>query len=86
MGEMVFIRTSPTCTSDPPYLIPSTWPNNFWLIDANTSVLSPLLATIVSNLKPDIVKVELEPEVVIETADENLSTTSALVIMNPYEA
>jgi hypothetical protein len=56
------------------------------LIDANTPVLSPLLATNVSNLKPSIVKIESELKAAIETADENLSITIALVIMDPYEA
>jgi hypothetical protein len=85
-GEMVLMRTSPTCTYDPPDLIPSNWPINFWLIDANTPELSPLLTTNVSNLKPKIVKAELEPEVATETVDENLLTTFVLVIMKPYEA
>ena len=85
-GEMVFIRTSPTCTYDPRDLIPSIWPINFWLIDASTPILPPLLTTNVSNLKPNIVKAELEFEVAIKTTDENLSITTALVIMNPYEA
>ena len=80
------MRTSPTGTYDPPDLIPSTWPINFWLIDANTLVFSPLLSTNVNKLKPNIVKVESEPEVAIETLDENLSTPSALVSMNSYEA
>jgi hypothetical protein len=40
----------------------------------------------VSNLKPTIVKFESGPKVAIETTYENLSTTTALVIMNPYEA
>ncbi len=66
-GEMVFMRTSPRCTYDPLDLIPSTWPINFWMIDANTPVLSPLLTTNVSNLKPNIVKSELEPNIVIKT-------------------
>jgi len=79
---MVFMRTSPTCTYDPPDLVPSIWPINFWLIDANT-VLPPLLTTNVSNLKPNIVKAELEPEVAIETSHENnLLIAVALVIMN----
>ena len=38
------------------------------------------------NLKPKIVKVESKPEATIEIADENLSTSTALVVMNPYEA
>jgi hypothetical protein len=55
------------------------------LIDANTPVLSPLLTTNVNNLKPNIDKIESEPETSAEIVDENLSTTTALVIMNPYE-
>ena len=85
-GEMVFMKASPTCTYDSLDLSPSIWPFNFWLIDTNATFLPPLLVTNVSNLKPSIVKAELEPEVAIETTDENLSTTLALVIMNPYEA
>jgi hypothetical protein len=85
-GKMVFIISSPTCTYDPPDLIQSTWPINFWLIDAKTPVLSPLLTTNVSNLEPNIVKIESEPKIAIETTDENLSTTTPLVNMNPYEA
>jgi hypothetical protein len=85
-GEKVFMRTSPTCTSDPSDLLLSIWPVNFWLIDANTPVLSPLLTTNVNNLKPSIVKIEPELEAAIETVDENLSTATALVIMDPYEA
>jgi hypothetical protein len=56
------------------------------LIDANTPVLSPLLTTNGNNLKPKIVRIESKHEAAIETADENLSTSIALVIMNPYEA
>jgi hypothetical protein len=56
------------------------------LINANTPVLSPLLATNVNNLKPSIVKIEPELEAATERDDENLPTTVALVIMDPYEA
>ena len=48
--------------------------------------MPPLLTTNVSNLKPSIVKIEPELEATIETSDENLSTATTLVIMNPYEA
>ena len=82
----MFMKTSPTYTYDPFYLIPSTWSIHFWLIDANTHVLSPLLTTNASHLKHGIVKVESEPEVSLETTDENLSIPITLVIMNPYEA
>jgi len=66
-------------------LLPFVWPANFWLIDANTTVLSPLLTTNVNNLKPNIVKIEVEPETDVEIVDKKLSTATALVIMNPYE-
>jgi hypothetical protein len=85
-GERVFMRTSPTGCYDPPDLFPSTWPINFRLIDTYTTILSPLLTTNASNLKPNIVRIKSKPEAVVETADENLSTAIALVIMNPYEA
>ena len=80
------MRTSPTCTNVPSDLLPSIWPINFWMIDANTLVLSPLLTTNANNLKPSIVKIDPELKAVIEITDENLSTTVALVIMDPYEA
>jgi hypothetical protein len=86
-GERVFMRTSPTCTYFPSDLLLSLWPVNFWLIDASTPVLSPLLTTNVNNLKPSIVETESELEAAIETANDNdLPTSTALVIMNPYEA
>ena len=37
-------------------------------------------------MKPNIVKIESKPEAAAEIVDESLSTTTALVIMNPYEA
>jgi hypothetical protein len=82
----MFMRTSPAGTYDPYDLLPSIWPINFWLIDAKTLVLSPLLTTNVSNFKPNIVKIKSKFEAAIEIVDETLSTTTALIIMNPYEA
>ena len=82
----MFMRTSPTGTYVPSDLLPSILPVNFWLIDASTPVLSPLLTTNVNNLKPSIVVTESKFEAAIETIDENLPTTTALVIRNPYEA
>ncbi len=35
-GERVFMRTTPAGTYDPPDLIPTVWPINFWLIYAST--------------------------------------------------
>jgi hypothetical protein len=84
-GEKVFMRTSPTSTYVPSDLLPSIWSVHFWLIDANTLVLSSLLTTNVNNLKPNFVKIEPELEAVIETIDENLPMAAALVIMDPYE-
>ena len=56
-GEKMFMRTSPTSTYDPLYLTSSIWPDNFWLIDASTPILSPLLTTNGSNLDSNIVKI-----------------------------
>jgi hypothetical protein len=80
------MRTSPTGTYVPSDLLPSFWPVNFWLVDANTPVLSPLLTINVNNLKPSIVETESKFEAAIETSDESLPTAAALAIMNPYEA
>ncbi len=53
-GERVFMRTTPTGTYDPLDLIPIVWLINFWLIDASTPVLSPLLNIDASSLKTNI--------------------------------
>ena len=49
------MRTNPTGTYEPPDIITSAWVINLWLIDANTRVLSLLMNTSVSTLKPNIV-------------------------------
>jgi hypothetical protein len=85
-GEKVFMKTTPTCTCDPFYPIPTAWPIDSWLIDANTPVLSQLLNTDASNLKSNVVTTELKLEVAIIEEDNSLSTTSAIVIMDPYQA
>ena len=72
------MRTTPTCTYDPPDLIPTAWPINFWFIYTNTPVLSPLLITNVSNIKHAIVTTELKTEATIEAAYKCLLATSAL--------
>ncbi len=84
-GEKVFMRTTPTCTYDLPNRIPTAWPINFGLIDANTPVQSPLLNTVAGSLKPNVVTIELKSEVAIKAEDESLTTTSAMVIMDPYQ-
>ena len=63
-GEKVFMRTTPTCSYDPPDLIPSVWPDKFWLIDASTPVLSPLLNNNTNNLGLNVVTNETHAEVV----------------------
>jgi hypothetical protein len=60
------MRTSPIGTYDPPHLIPSAWVINYWLIDANTPVLSPMITTSVGVLKPNIVTTNLETNATIE--------------------
>jgi hypothetical protein len=79
------MRMTPTGTYDPPDLIPTAWPINFWLIDASSPVLSPLLNTEASNLKPNVVTNELNSEVAIKVEDESLSTSPAFIIMDPYQ-
>jgi hypothetical protein len=64
-GKKLFVRTSPTCTYDPPDLIPSAWVINYWLIDGNTAVLSPMIPTNVGILKPNIVTTNLETNAAI---------------------
>jgi len=53
-GEKLFMRTTTLGTYDPPDLITHVWVINYWLIDANTLVLSPLMNTCVGALKPNI--------------------------------
>ena len=54
------MRTPPKGTYDSPYLILSAWVINYWLIDANTHVLSPSMPTNVVILKPDIVTTNMQ--------------------------
>ena len=51
------MRTTPTGTYDPPDIITSAWGINYWLIDANTHVLSPLMKTSVITRMPSIVTI-----------------------------
>jgi len=67
-------------------IITSAWIINYWLVDANTHVLSPLMNTSVSTLKPNIVTTQLEANVAIEVANEYLSAETTMVVMDPYEA
>jgi hypothetical protein len=85
-GEMVFMRTTPSGNYDPPDLIASTWVINFWLIDANTPVLSPMTSTNIRALKPNVITTQLESNATIEAANKYLSTTATIVIMDPYKA
>jgi hypothetical protein len=57
---------------------------NYWLIDANTHVLSPLITTNVGVVKPNIVTTNFETNAAIQAIDTYLSTTIALVFMEPY--
>jgi len=59
---------------------------NYWLIDANTHVLSPLMNTSVNALKPNIVTTKLEANEAIKAANKHLSATTAMVVMDPYES
>jgi len=79
------MRTTPTCTYDTFDLITFAYVIDYWLIDANTFVLFPRIATNVSVLKPYTVITELEPNVAIQVAYTYVSSIVAMLIMNPYE-
>ena len=80
------MRTTPTGIYEPPNIITSAWVIICWLIDANTHVLSPLTNTSVNNLKPNILTTQLEANEAIKAAKTKLSTSTAMVVMDPYEA
>jgi hypothetical protein len=84
-GENVFMRTTPTCTYEPPDIITPAWVINYWLIYANTYILSPLLNTCINTLKPNIVTTQLEANEAIKVVNRYLLATTAMVIMDPYE-
>jgi hypothetical protein len=85
-GEKVFMMTTSTSTYEPPDIIIFAWAINYWLIDANTHVFLPLMNTIVSTLKPDIVTTHLEANAAIEAANKYLLTAIVMVVMDSYEA
>jgi hypothetical protein len=73
----------------PPILPPDithAWAINYWLIDANTLALSPLMNISVNTLKPNIVNTQLEANAAIKAANIYLSASTAMVVMDPYEA
>ena len=82
----MFLRTTPTCTYEPPGIITFAWVFNYWSIDANIYDLSPLMNTSVNTLKPNIVNTQLEANSTIKVAKKYLSATTAMVVMDPYEA
>jgi len=53
--ENVFMMTTPTCSYKSPDLITHVWDINYWSIDANALVLSPLMNTSIGALKPNII-------------------------------
>jgi hypothetical protein len=60
-GEKVFMRATPSNTyNDPPDLISATWAIDFWVVDRNTPVFLPILSSLVSSLKPNLVTTKLE--------------------------
>ena len=85
-GEKVFMRTTPSGTYESPDVITHACVINYCLIDANTHVLSPLMNTCVSTLKPDIVTTRLEANAAIEAANTYLTATNAMAVMDPYES
>ncbi len=69
-----------------PDIITSAWVVNYWLKDAATHVLSPLMNTSVNTLKPGIITTKLEANEAIKAANKHLLATTAMVVMDPYEA
>jgi len=61
----MFMRTTPTCTYEPPNISIPAWVINYRLIDANTHVLASLMNTSVGLLKPNIVTTQLEANAAI---------------------
>jgi len=78
--------TTPIGTYELPDIITSAWVVNFWLIDANIHVLSPLTNNSVNTLKPSIVTAQLEANEAIKARNKCLSAAAAMVVMDPYEA
>ena len=80
---------------DPPDVIKSIWVINYWVIDVDTPIMGTTsaiakvadTATAQSKAEPptDSPTNKSESEAVIEAADKYLSTTTAMVIMNPVE-
>ena len=80
------MRTTPTGTNEPPDIIIYAWVINYWIIDANPHALSPLTNTSVNTLKPNIVTTQFEANEAIKAANKYLSSATAMVVMDPYEA
>ena len=76
------MRTTPTCTYEPPNIMTFAWVINFWLIDANTHVVSPLTNASVNTLKPNIVNTQLEANEAIKAANKYLSATIGIYSSN----
>ena len=81
------MRPTKTGTYDPPNLIKSISIINYWVIDADTHVLTPLLiATPATHaIVDDAISALVADETTIEAADKYLSS-SALMRMNPHES
>ena len=76
------MRTTPTSSFDPPYLITSTSIISFGMIDTNARLLPSSLTTNVRVIKPNFVTTDSKPSVAIKTADKYMSTTTVVVIMD----
>jgi hypothetical protein len=68
-----------------PDIITSAWVINYWLIYANTTILSRLMNTSVSILKPSIVTTKLEANAAIEAANKYLLAANTQVVRDPYK-
>ena len=68
-----------------PDIITSARVINYWLIYANTTILSRLMNTSVSILKPSIVTTKLEANAAIEAANKYLLAANTQVVRDPYK-
>ena len=79
------MRTSLTRTYKPHDLIPYAWVINYWLIYANTHVLSLITTTDVGVLKPNTAITSLGTNEAIEATDKYLPKRAGLANMDSYE-
>ncbi len=89
------MRPTTTCSYGPLDFIKPIWVIHYWVIDADTPIMvtTPTIVNdeglttppIINDLPTETLTNEREFEAAIDAADTYLSTTYALVVMNPLE-